>query len=205
MTKKKSKEESPEVESPKVKVVSTEELQSQVCKLESELRECRDYKDKYWRLLAEAENTRKRLTKEKHEHTKFTIQDVILDFLLPLEQFEKALSFTDSMSPDVKNWAIGFNMILDKFKDVLVSKGVTAYHASVGKVFDPHLHEAIETVDTEDYPNGAILEEFAPGYKLEDRVIRAAHVKVVRRPEPVEKAVAPEEIKEEEIKEQQGE
>jgi molecular chaperone GrpE len=80
----------------------------------------------------------------------------------------------------VKHWAIGFQMILSQFKDVLTNQGVTPF-TSEGASFDPHLHEAVETVATEDYPPGTVVQESLRGYKMGDRVIRPARVKVSKR------------------------
>ncbi|MGM0439690.1 MAG: nucleotide exchange factor GrpE [Chlamydiota bacterium] len=143
--------------------------------------ELEDYKDKYLRVLAESENIRKRLTKEKQDHTKFIIQDVILEFLPSLDYFDKALSFSEEQSDEVKHWALGFQMILNQFKEVIANQGITIYHAE-NCHFDPHFHEAIETVETEEQTDNWILEEFAPGYKMGDRIIRPAHVKVAKTP-----------------------
>ena len=76
---------------------------------------------------------------------------------------ENALKFTQQMSDEVKHWAIGFQMILNQFKDVLSANGITPF-SSEGKPFDPHLHEAIETVATADFPPGTVIEESLRGY-----------------------------------------
>ncbi|MBT3394665.1 MAG: nucleotide exchange factor GrpE [Waddliaceae bacterium] len=167
------KQAGPEV--PVMAAIAAEELSA----LREELKEANK---KYLLTLAESENVRKRLIKEKYDHTKFTIQDIIIEFLPPLDQFEKALQFADGMSDDVKNWAVGFSMILEKFKEVLHGHGIMIYHTTAGETFDPHLHEALETVETHDSPDSTILEELSPGYKMGDRVIRPAHVKVAKTP-----------------------
>lgn len=149
-----------------------------VAKVTQELNE---YKDKYFRALAEGENTRKRLQKEKIESQSFAIQSVIEDFLVPLDHFEKALSHAEAASPEIKHWAIGFEMILSQMKQVLSDNGVEPFE-SKGKQFDPHQHEAIETEETEKVSPGTILEEFTRGYKLGARVIRPARVKVATAP-----------------------
>lgn len=155
---------------PKQVMISDVELK----KLHHELME---YKDKYLRGLAESENARKRLQKERQEMTRYAVENLIIDFLHPLDNLENALRFAQDMSDEVKNWAFGFQMILAQFKDVLASNGVVAVD-SQGKTFDPHTHEAIEVVETEDYPPGMIVEESVRGYKMGDRVIRPARVKV---------------------------
>jgi molecular chaperone GrpE len=147
--------------------------------LKNELRECQD---KYVRYLAESENARKRMAKEKHELIQYALQNLIVDFLDPIDHFENALKFTHLMSDEVKNWALGFQMILGQFKDVLSNNSVEAF-ASVGTQFDPHLHEAVEVVNTNEHPPGTVVEENLRGFKMGDRIIRPARVKVAK---PVE-------------------
>lgn len=144
-------------------------------------RELTDYKDKYLRALAESENARKRLQREKQELTQYALQNLIVDFLNPIDHMENALKFTDQMSDEIKHWAIGFQMILTQFKDVLTNNGVTPF-TSVGKPFDPHLHEAIETISTAESPPGTVVQESLRGYKMGDRIIRPARVTVAKAP-----------------------
>lgn len=150
--------------------------------LESLRREASDYKDKYLRLLAEMENTKKRLHKEKHEMTQYGIQNLIVDFLPPIDHMENALKFTEQMSEDVKHWALGFQMILTQFKDALANNGVKPFD-SKGSIFDPNCQEAIEMVETEEHPPGIVVEECVRGYKMGDRLIRCARVKVAKKPD----------------------
>ena len=157
--------------------------------------EAREFKDKYFRALAEIENTRKRLQKEKIESQSFAIQDVVLDFLHPLDHFEKALDASENASDDVKHWAVGFRMILQQLKDVIQDNGVISFEA-IGEAFDPHLHEAIETEETEEFSEGTILQEFTKGYKMGSRVIRPAKVKVAILPKNNDEEPAKDTIKE---------
>lgn len=145
--------------------------------------EVESYKDKYLRLLAESENTRKRMLKERQESTKHAIADVINEFLNPLDHLEKALGFTQRASDEVKNWARGFEMILAQFKSVLENHGITAYE-SVGHLFDPHYHEAVEMVETSEHPPGIIVSEDIKGYRMGERTLRPARVRVAKAPTP---------------------
>lgn len=145
-------------------------------------KELMDYKDKYLRLLADAENARKRLQKERQEIVRYATDSLLVDFLHPLDNFENALRFSQEMSDEVKNWAFGFQMILSQFKDVLSQNGVTSME-SLGKQFNPHDHEAVEMIETKEEPPGTIIEECVKGYKMGDRTIRAARVKVAKTAE----------------------
>lgn len=139
-----------------------------------------DFKDKYVRLLAEMENLRKRMQKEKQETVRFAIENAIGEFLPALDNFEKALKFADQNSEEVKNWASGFQMILSQIKDVLHNHGIVAYH-SEGNSFDPNFHEAVEISESDEHPDGTILEEYSKGYKSTNRTIRPARVRVARK------------------------
>lgn len=145
------------------------------------VRDLNEYKDKYLRLLAEWENGKKHLQKEKSEISKHAIERTLLDFLAPLDQFENALRFSQSGStpPEVKNWAIGFQMILTQFQEALLQNGAAPFD-SKGKSFDPYLHDAVEVIETADHPPGVVLEECVRGYKMGDRIIRPARVKVTK-------------------------
>jgi molecular chaperone GrpE len=144
--------------------------------------ELKDLKDKYLRTLAESENARKRLQKERLEAIQYATEGLLSDFLHPMDNFENALKFADQMSPEVKNWAIGFQMILNQFKDVLSSHGVSV-DQTVGQEFDPHHHEAIEIIETDEFSPGTIIHEFSKGYKVGTRTIRPAKVKVAKAKE----------------------
>ena len=143
--------------------------------------EVNDYKNKYLRTLADLENTRKRMNKDKEDSVRFAIENVICDFFSPLDNFENALKFANSSSNEVKNWATGFEMILSQFRDVLNNHGIVAFHAE-GTMFDPHEHEAMEITETDKHPEGKILAEFAKGYKSQNRTLRAARVNVAKKP-----------------------
>lgn len=158
---------------------------------EEELKQLREdaenFKEKYWLLLAESENQRKRMLKERQDYVHHAVKNVLVEILHPLDNMGNALGFADQMSDEVKAWATGFQMILTQFKDVLANQDIHSYD-SEGARFDPHLHEAVETLETEEVEDGRILQEFVKGYKMGDRVIRPARVKVSKNPTKVEPA-----------------
>jgi len=140
----------------------------------------KEFQNKYLRTLAELENTRHRMQKEKSEAIIFAIENTIAEFLPVIDNFENALNFANKSSDEVKNWAQGFQMILSQIKDVFHNHGIIAFH-SIGNIFDPHLHEAMEILKTNDHPDGSIIEEFAKGYKTTRRIIRPAKVKIAQK------------------------
>jgi molecular chaperone GrpE len=144
-------------------------------------KELEEMKDKYLRTLADGENARKRLAKEKQEIISFGIENTISDFLPAIDSFENALRFADAASGEVKNWAVGFQMILSQFKQVLQNYGISAIETQ-GALFDPNFHDAVEIEETTDFPEGTIIQEFTKGYRSAARTIRPARVKVARLP-----------------------
>lgn len=170
-------EEAPQKPAPRApKMLTISDLE-----LEALRKELAETKDKYLRGLAESENARKRLQKEKQEMIQYSTQSVMADFLTPIDHMENALGFAQQMSDEVKHWALGFQMILAQFKDVLSNNGVTSF-VSEGTPFDPHRHEAVETVETTKVPPGIVIEENLKGYLMGDKIIRPARVKVSKAP-----------------------
>lgn len=139
-----------------------------------------DYKDKYFRLLAEMENLRKRLQKEKQEAVRFGIENVLVDILNPLDHLENALTFADQMSDEIRNWAMGFQMILSQFKEILTQNGVSSF-VSEGQLFDSSKHEVIEVEESDSIPEGIIIKEFLKGYRCGEHTIRPARVKIAKK------------------------
>jgi molecular chaperone GrpE len=163
------------------------------------IQEVTDWKDKYFRTLAEMENMRKRMQKDRQEMIRFGIENAISEFLPAIDNLENALRFANEASGEVKNWAVGFEMILSLFKEILHNHGIVSFH-SEGNTFDPLSHEAVEVNETTDHPDGMILHEFTKGYKSASRTIRPARVKVAKHPQKEEPSqINAEEKKEEEL------
>ncbi len=139
-----------------------------------------DYKDKYLRLLADFENMRKRMQKEKQETMRFSIENILTEIIAPIDGFENALKVANKMSEEVRNWALGFKMILAQFKDILTQNGVYPFE-SEGEMFDPSKHEAVEMEETAELAEGTIIKEFIKGYRSGNHIIRAARVKVAKK------------------------
>lgn len=133
-------------------------------------------------VLAEMDNYRKRLHKEKQEHSKEAAQKVIAELLTPIDQFEGALLAAENMNPEIKNWAFGFQMILNQIKEVFSSYNVKGYDA-LNQVYDPYLHEAVDVLHTSDFPDGQIIKQYFKGYKMGEKVIRPAKVQVAKKPQ----------------------
>ena len=172
---------------PEEEIENVEEKAEETEEIVEETQE--DYKRKYLHLLADSENARKRLQKDRDEIVQYSLRSLLLDFINPIDHMENALKFTEQASGEVQNWAKGFEMILMQFKDVLANNNVKSYE-SVGKQFDPHIHDALEMKETKDYPPGIVVEETLRGYIIGDKTLRPARVVVSKEPEAEQEADA---------------
>ena len=138
-----------------------------------------DFADKYLRLQAEFDNFKKRSYKEKGEFVKFANEILILELIEILDNFERGIKAAETKK-DFDLLHRGVDMISKQLHGLLESKGLKRIKA-VGEKFDPHRHEALEVIEDEKADEGKIIEELQPGYLLNDRVVRPAKVKVVKR------------------------
>lgn len=131
--------------------------------------------DRLARAQAEFENSRRRAAKEQQDFRDFATADTIKSLLPVMDSFERALQ-VKSESGDFRS---GVELIYKQLQDALAKLGVRAITAK-GEPFDPRYHEAIEMIDTSTVPDHEVLEELQRGYKLKDRLLRPAMVKVAR-------------------------
>jgi molecular chaperone GrpE len=134
--------------------------------------------DRLARAQAEFDNARKRAAKEQQDFRDFAMVDAIKTLLPVVDSFERALQ----AKSDAADFRSGVELIYKQLQDVLAKMGVRPI-AAKGEQFDPHVHEAIEMVETPDADDHEVLEEWQRGYKLKDRLLRPAMVKVARNPE----------------------
>jgi molecular chaperone GrpE len=136
----------------------------------------KEVSDKYTRLYAEYDNFRKRTAREKIDWVKSAGEEVILKVLPVLDDIERAISHNKSIS-DPELLKQGLEIIQQKFKNILVNKGIEPMEAK-GQPFDPEFHDAITSipVGSEDL-KGKVVEEVEKGYTMNGKVIR--HAKVV--------------------------
>ncbi len=139
--------------------------------------EQKKWEEKALRIAAEFDNFRKRTEKEKEDIRKFAQGSIILQLVFFDEIFEKAVDGIEKNISSSENIVSGLQMLKKEFTNFLLSLGVKKIE-TVGKNFDPHFHEAIASVDDNDYPEGIIIEEIRPGYILEKKLLRPAQVKV---------------------------
>jgi molecular chaperone GrpE len=133
--------------------------------------------DRLARAQAEFENARRRAAKEQQDFRDFAMADAIKSLLPVVDNFERALQ----SKSEAADFRAGVELIYKQLRDVLTKLGVQPI-AAKGEQFDPHVHEAIEMVETRDAADHEVLEEWQRGYKYKDRLLRPAMVRVARNP-----------------------
>jgi molecular chaperone GrpE len=139
------------------------------------LGEKKDLYDRLLRKQAELDNFRKRAQREKEEFRQHAAEDLIRSLLPTLDGFERALSHRDESVPE--SFYRGLELIYHELREVLGRAGLVAIETA-GKLFDPHLHQAVETVEAPGRREHEIVGELQRGYKLKHRLLRPAIVKV---------------------------
>ena len=136
--------------------------------------------DRLARLQAEFENVRKRNLREQAEFREYATADAVKNFLPVLDNFNLALRSPKAEAID-SALRSGIELIRKQMEDVLARLGVQAVPAQ-GQTFDPRVHEAVEMVESSDHADHEVIEELQRGYKLKDRLLRPAMVRVATNP-----------------------
>jgi molecular chaperone GrpE len=134
------------------------------------------YLDRLARLQAEFENFRKRNQREQTEFREYALTDTLKQLLPILDSLDRAAKVEDVSTEDLRS---GVELIDRQFHDVLTRLGVEPIGAT-GQPFDPSLHQAIQMVETAEVPDSHVIDELQRGYRLRDRVLRAAMVRVAQ-------------------------
>jgi molecular chaperone GrpE len=132
-----------------------------------------EYQDLLQRRQAEFENYRRRSERERGELLEFAAMDTVKALLPILDDFERALK-ADCVD---KEYSRGMELIYQRLYEALKKLGLEPIAADV-PIFNPHIHHAVEMVDTKDHPDETILEEYQRGYYFKGRLLRPAMVKV---------------------------
>lgn len=131
------------------------------------------------RRQADFENYRKRIEKERQQERHRGVEGLIEQLLPVLDAFDRALLGHDD--PANADYRKGFEMIRGQLWSALAKQGLERIQA-VGKEFDPHLHHAVENVETAEHAEGVVVDELQPGYLFHGRVLRPAMVRVSSPP-----------------------
>ncbi len=138
--------------------------------------------ERYMRLMAEFQNFKRRAAKEKTDIHAFANERIVNDLLPVLDNFERALGqeAEASENEELKNYAKGMELIFEQLKGALEKAGVKEIEA-LGEDFDPNVHNAVMTEQTDEYEDGKISKVMQKGYKLNDRVVRPSMVAVNKK------------------------
>lgn len=138
------------------------------------------YLDRLARLQAEFDNFRKRNAREQQDFREYAVAEAIKSLLPILDSLDRALK---TSAASVEDFRSGIELIDKQFHDALSRLGVEPVPAE-GQAFDPNLHQAIQMVDTDEAEDNHVLDELQRGYKLKERLLRPAMVRVARNPHP---------------------
>jgi molecular chaperone GrpE len=127
------------------------------------------------RRQADFENFRKRIERDRQEEGRRGVERLIVDLIPVLDAFNRALQAHDD--PAFEEYRKGITLIRKQLWDSLAKHGVQRIEAA-GQMFDPHLHQAIERLESQDFPDGFIVAVFQDGYMFHGRVLRPAIVRV---------------------------
>ena len=159
--------------------VSVDLTKEEIVELKKKADERDTYLDQLLRTKAEFVNYQKRVAKEHESTAQFAVQNLILDFLPELDNFDRALKLADN-SKDFDKFVEGIKLIEEQLFKVLGKYGVESIETE-GKAFDPNLHEAVMEEENNEIPHHTIIDEFQRGFLLKERVIRPSKVKVSKR------------------------
>ena len=137
-----------------------------------------DSNDQYLRKAADFENFRKRMQKEKQDLVDFANQNLLLDLLPVIDDFERAIKSAET-SKDFQSFYEGVILIEKRLSMELENKWGLKRFDSIGEPFDPNRHEAIQMEKADGISEAVVKEDYVKGYFLKDRVIRFAKVKVL--------------------------
>lgn len=156
------------------------QLKSEVEKLRGE----RDQLvDRLARLQAEFDNTRKREAKERADLRDYAVQHAVEPFLGVMDNFQLALKSGGS----AEQLRVGVELILKQMEEALRGLNVQAVE-TVGVQFDPRIHEALGSIETAEFPDHQVLEEIRRGYKIREKLLRPALVRIAANPAQVNNA-----------------
>ena len=155
-----------------------EVLSSHVDELERARAERDALTDRLARLQAEFENARRRAERERSEFREYAVSGAIEQFLPVLDNFNLALKATGS----AEQLRTGVELIVKQMEEVLRNLNVQVVE-TVGTPFDPRFHEALDSVESAELPDGQVHDEVRRGYRIKDRLLRPALVRVVSNPQ----------------------
>jgi molecular chaperone GrpE len=156
---------------------ATAPLTADEAPLDAVTRERDDLKDRLLRKSAEFDNFRKRVDRERREFAEWAAADVLTELLAAVDDLERALAV--DAPAGAEGYRGGVELIHRQLLELLRKRGVTAVETA-GQVFDPHLHQAVAYEESPGAEDGQITGELRRGYRLGDRLLRPALVRVAK-------------------------
>jgi len=155
-------------------MTTTTDLRAKIEQLEADAKEA---SNRYLRLAADFDNYKKRSRQEQTETVQQANADLIERLLPVVDNFHRVIESAPAEVDDA--WLKGIKLTLQQLDELLASQGVSPIE-SVGTPFDPSLHEAIGHEESDEHPEDTVVSEVRRGYRLHDRVVRPALVRVAR-------------------------
>lgn len=168
--------ESMDSESQAEQAQESDELSAAKAKIEELEAKLSETENRMYRVQADLDNFRRRARLDLEAAQKYRSQNLITEILPALDNFERALKI-DTDDEKTQSLLQGMDMVYRQLVQALQNEGIEAIQAE-GQPFDPHLHQAVMQVEDDQYESNVVIEEFQKGYKLKDRIIRPAMVKV---------------------------
>jgi molecular chaperone GrpE len=162
--------------------ISPEPQATSQAQIETLMQERSALYDQLLRRQAEFENYRRRVDREKNETYARARAEVLVELLPVIDNFERALASLENSAADAENLRHGIELIHKQFQDALTKFGLEPVE-SVGQAFDPHVLVAVTIEPTDKHKENTVIEEFQRGYKLGEKLLRPAKVKVASSPE----------------------
>lgn len=154
----------------------------ELMQLRADAAKATEYYERLLRQVAETDNLRKRLAKEKQDAIRYANESLIEQLLPTMDSFDMALMAVSSADENsIDSLKTGIEMVHTQLKRTLEEVGLSEIDAK-GQEFDPALHEAMSRKESEEAEEGTILEQIRKGYKLKDRLVRPASVVVATAP-----------------------
>lgn len=169
---------------------SIEQMQERIAQLEDQVsemdaalntsrQEAANNWDKYIRQVAEMDNFKKRQERVREDRIKRYKKDLLEKVVAVMDNLERAISYQDTMNRE--GLQQGLRMVQWQLSEMLRTEGLTPV-PTIGQPFNPHIHEAVETVEDTDQPEGIVVEEVQKGYMMGEEMLRPAQVKVSASP-----------------------
>jgi molecular chaperone GrpE len=182
-----SEQSNEEVETPNLKPKYVEELEARTQAAERQVQDVQQRFDRLReQLQRETDETRRRLNRSADERAANENAKFVTDFLPVLDDLERAI---DAVSENAPREAVleGIRSIANRVQNALANAGVEPV-AAVGETFDPELHEAVDTAEADAEMDGKVISEYSRGFRMGDRLLRPARVKVGRARDHAQKA-----------------